>query len=208
MNNEVVKLLNISDYDYYKYLLNQDPIRQKIDENKVDYLIYESVKCGEEEAYKLVNKYNNQDVFNIVKEMNLNIENTNSSETGYYGYFEEPNKIVIYNNSIEEAFEFFKNETDILTSKEYIERVVLAHELFHYIEYKKPDLFINTYKIKLWSIFKYTRRSNIVYLGEIAAMAFANKLIGKKTYSHVLDYILLYNLDKKQADIFLKEITN
>lgn len=207
MKDEITKLLNISDYDYYKYLLNQDPIKNKIDKNKIDYLISESVKCGEDEGDKLLKKYNNQDIFKIVKEMNLDISFTHSSETGYYGYFEEPNKIVIYKNSVEEAYEFFKSETDILISKEYIERVVLAHELFHYIEYKKPDLFINTYKIKLWSILKYTRKSNIVYLGEIAAMAFANKLLGKDTYSHILDYILLYNLDKKQAGMFFQEIT-
>ncbi|QQK08076.1 hypothetical protein [Miniphocaeibacter halophilus] len=207
MKEEIIRLLEVSDYDYYRYLLNQDPIRKKIDEDTVDYLISKSVKCGEDEANKILGKYNNDDIFNIVKEMNLNIVFTDSSETGYYGYFEEPNKIVIYNNSIEGAFNFFEKYTDISINKEYIEKVVLAHELFHYVEYKNPNLFINTYKIELWSILKYTRRSNIVYLGEIAAMAFANKLIGKNTYSHILDYILLFNLDKKQADVFLQEIT-
>lgn len=206
MTGIIEELLNISDYGYYKFLLNQDPIRGKIEDNMIDYLIEESVNCGIEEAEKILKRFKNKDIFEIASELDIEVEYTNSQENGYYGYFEEPKKIVIYNKSVDNALEFFRENTDISIDKIYLNEIILGHELFHFIESENPNLFINTFKIDLWSIFKYKRSSNIIYLGEIAAMAFINRMLNKNTYLQLLDYIMLYNLDEKSSELLVQEL--
>lgn len=207
LEKNIESLYDYPDTAYYKFLLDQDPIRGKIEDEKIDWLIERAVKCGEEEADKVLNKYENSDLFEIAEKLGVDVLYTDSLETGYYGYFEEPKKIVIYNNSIEKAMNFLKKNTNISIEEKDLKKIILGHELFHFIEYEKPELFTNTFKIDLWSMFKYKRSSTVIYLGEIAGMAFVNKIINRKTYLPLLDYILLYDIDKEASEILVKELS-
>lgn len=206
IEKNIESLYDYPDISYYKFLLDQDPIRGKIDDGKIDWLIEEAVKCGEEEAEEILNKYVNNDLFEISEKLGVDVLYTDSVETGYYGYFEEPKNIVIYNKSIENTLKFLKENTRISMEEKELKKIILGHELFHYIEYEKSDLFTNTFKIDLWSMFKYKRSSTVIYLGEIAGMAFVNRILNGKTYLPLLDYILLYNVDKESSEILVQEL--
>ena len=76
--------------------------------------------------------------------------------------------------------------------------IVLAHEIFHYIEEIKPDLYSNTKKIDLWSLGKfYTHTSTLIAPGEISGMAFCRELLQLDTDPNILDYVFLaaFNFD-------------
>ena len=56
--------------------------------------------------------------------------------------------------------------------------VLMAHELFHGIEYRKrKQIFTQTEKIELWRR-PFSNKSKILCLSEMAAMAFAKRMTG------------------------------
>ena len=87
-----------------------------------------------------------------------------------------------------------------------IEELLLAHEIFHFIEENDDDIFTRTEKIRLWKIGPIKNDSNIVCLGEIAGMAFAKELL-KISYSpYILDVFLVYLYNIQASYGLYKEI--
>ena len=70
--------------------------------------------------------------------------------------------------------------------------VLMAHELFHGIEYRKrKQIFTQTEKIELWRR-PFSNKSKILCLSEMAAMAFAKRMTGISCSPYVLDVLLMY----------------
>lgn len=95
----------------------------------------------------------------------------------------------------------------MLTEKLNITSLLLAHELFHYVEEtRKKEIFTRTHQIRLWSLGPLHNDSGIMILGEIAAMAFAQKLVGIPYAPYVMDVFLVYGYSPEEASGLYEEM--
>ncbi len=211
IKTQLKKLLSLDQKIFARYLVSRDPIQGKIPTNEIDEIIDNSIKSGEFEAKKLLSKYGNTPPLEIAKKLKLNVQLEKRQGTMdfiYFGLFESPKDITIYQDNIKDA-------TDILEQlkanyfKVSFDDIVLAHEIFHYIEHHNTSLYSNTRQINLWSLGKlYTHKSPLICPGEIAGMSFAKTLLNLDFDPTILDYIFLVAFDYDKADNLYKRIIN
>lgn len=124
------------------------------------------------------------------------------------GYFEIPNQIVV-NRKLEEKDDYFKEQGLPEMQFNVWKEIVIAHELFHYIQEQTPELFVNQYRVELWKLGPYHHQSSFSLLGELAGMAFAQALLALDFYPGQIEWYLLYayfpEKMEQQAELLLKE---
>ena len=87
-----------------------------------------------------------------------------------------------------------------------IEPLLMAHELFHGIEYKKrKTIYTQTEKIELWRR-PFSNKSKILCLSELAAMAFAQEMLELPFSPYVMDVLLMYSYHEEAACALYEEI--
>jgi hypothetical protein len=99
-----------------------------------------------------------------------------------------------------------KENLNTLIDEVNIGDVLIAHEMFHFIEGQNQDIYTKNTKIKLWKLGPIKYHSGIVALGEIAAMSFAKELLSLTYYPNLFDILLLYPQDEKKATALYDEI--
>lgn len=213
IKKSIESLLGLSDRDFGKYLVNTDPIEGKIRGIIREEIIEKSLQCGYEEADKILSKIGKTteeiDISLLAKRLGIIVrteKDQNVMDYICFGTYEEPGIITLYEDNIK------KGET--LISKYQISglqginlmQIILAHEIFHYVEAKIPDLYINNYRIKLWKLGPYTHKSELICMGEIASMAFARRLLNLRFCPNILDVLLLYPHDEEQAESVYNQI--
>ncbi len=216
-NKETIKkqlehLYNIDQESFALYLLRRDPIQGKISPEDREEIIKESIRCGHEEALKLLEKYPNLSALEIAEQLGLDVKfkgEPGTLEFVYFGLYEEPNEISIYEDNISKASDILgKLEIDFFDGVNF-EDIVLAHEIFHHFEVHDKTLYPNTKTIELWSIgHLYKHTSPLVCTGEIAGMSFAKTLLNLDFDPTILDYIFLLAHDFEQSDKLYNKIIN
>ncbi len=58
---------------------------------------------------------------------------------------------------------------------EQIERLILGHEIFHFLEEQEEGIYTRREKVILWKLFGYKSKSTVRALSEIAACIFQRK---------------------------------
>lgn len=197
-------LLNINDEEWGQYAFSRDPLNGKVSDELRREIIEKANECGKKEAIKLKEKYEDVPIRKIIKMMDLEFIEKDSSETESYIMFacyNSPNKITIFKRNKVLVEEFIK-ENNLNSKLEYIdvESMLLAHELFHHIEENNKDIYTKNEKVVLWKIGKYKYKSGLVCIGEIAAMAFAKELLSISYNPYVFDILMLYPHDENKAD--------
>ena len=205
-------LSNIGQESFALYLLRRDPIQGKISPEDTEEIIRESIKCGHDEALKLLNEFEGLSALEIAKELNLDVKfkgEPGTLEFVYFGLYEEPNQISIYENNISKARDLIEKLGIDAFKEVSFEDIVLAHEIFHHFEVHDETLYPNTKRINLWSIGNlYTHTSPLVCTGEIAGMSFAKTLLKLEFDPTLLDYIFLLAHDFEQADKLYQKIVH
>ena len=77
--------------------------------------------------------------------------------------------------------------------------VLLAHELYHVLQYRHPEFYTMQQHILLWRLLGHEKRSRLVSLEEVAAMAFAGSLTGIHYTPYVYDVLLMLPHYPEQA---------
>ena len=213
LKSAIKKLMALSDEEFAWYHINSDPIEGKISHDIRKEIIYKSLNCGYEQAeilrynYKLPDK--DLDLIKLCEHLGIQVRedyNSNVEDLIYFGTYEYPGIVTIYMDNIQKGIDIIEAQNLVELTKENLRDIVLAHEIFHHIESKNHDLFVNTYRIKLWKLGPYTHRSPLLCTGEIAGMAFARRLLKLQFCPNVLDIILLYPHDKIQAEKLYQQI--
>ena len=109
-----------------------------------------------------------------------------------FAMFHEPDLIQVFTDNAE-ATELLLREsggTEFLGEVDICE-MLLAHELFHAMQLQHPELYVNKKHIRLWKIGPFERYSALLSLEEIAAMAFAETLLGLDHTPYVYDVLML-----------------
>lgn len=92
------------------------------------------------------------------------------------------------------------NECGFKLDEDMVSKIVCAHEFFHFLENKSPkEFYTKKAKCQTRHIFKLALKSHPKILSEIGAMAFASEFNNLTFSPYILDYLLLYKVDKKKA---------
>lgn len=204
-------LIRISDEDWGKYAFSREPLNGKFDSTTREGLINKANNCGYEYANNLRERFGNINPQELVLKLNLKVDFPSKPVGGghvLFAQFVEPNEISIFMDCIEKSKELMCDNVvaDKLDNLD-VGSVLLAHEIFHYIEeVNKDKIFTKQEKVKLWAPKPFKNESTIVCLGEIAGMAFAKELLHMKFSPYVLDVFLTYTYNPEAASRLYEEI--
>ena len=205
-------LVEIEPVDWYKYVFSREPLNGKFDDEQRKKWMQQSIACGQEYAEKMKKEYGTDNPETIAKQMGMEVSYPSypdKTDRVLFAEFREPNKIKIYMDAVRKAKRYLSKPEiqGVFRGQLNVSRVLLAHELFHAVEEKyKKVIFTKTERIRLWSLGFLHNDSQIMILGEIAAMSFAAALTGLTFSPYVLDVFLVYGYSPEEASGLYEEI--
>ena len=205
-------LVDIDPIDWYQYVFTREPLNGKFNDEQRKAYMEKAWKCGCEYAEKIKNLYGTDNPETIAKEMGMQVgypTYPDKTDRVMFAEFREPNKINIYMDAVNKAKRFLaKPEIQlVLKGRLNVVRVLLAHELFHAVEEKyKKEIYTRCEKTRLWKVGFLHNDSQIIILGEIAAMAFAATLTDLPYSPYILDVFLVYGYSPEEASGLYEEI--
>ena len=178
---------NYSD-EFLAYLeLKQDMLFHKIPDEKIPYYVSSSLEKGRNMALK----YQGETLEGMFNTLNILVSPAKNNGSFYKvkfrAQFEVDSKgnkeIIVYNQSIQELAD--KN----LITFENMKKIVLAHELFHFLEESFGEVVSEELEaIETFKIFGFSRKAKISRTSEVAANAFAKKFLKLKYLPNYFDY--------------------
>ncbi|HIU75833.1 MAG TPA: hypothetical protein IAC62_08130 [Candidatus Pelethocola excrementipullorum] len=211
----IATLIGISDIVYGEFTFSYDLLCDKVDDVQKKILITKANECGCFWADRLLEQLHIKEYKDKMQYMtdglDLRIEYKERLRGGdrlVFAQFENPNRITIFLDSIQAAQSAITEQNlTRLVGNVSVSEVILAHEIFHYIEEKnKHEIFTRQYKVDLWSLKIFKNQSTIRCLSEIAAMAFAKKLLNLSYSPFVFDVLVAYSLDHKLGEKLYSEV--
>lgn len=205
-------LVFVEPADWYRYVFSREPLDGKFSDEQRKIWMRQSIACGQEYAGIIKREYGTDNPETIAEQMGMKVSYPtypDKTDRVLFAEFREPDKIWIYMDAVKKAKRFLaKTEiSEIFGGQLDVVRVLLAHELFHAVEEKyKKVIFTKTEKLRLWSVGFLHNDSQIMILGEIAAMAFAAALTGLTFSPYVLDVFLVYGYSPEEASGLYEEI--
>lgn len=199
IRNIIENLLTIKEEEFAYYSLSYDTLYHKFNHKQKFYYIKNSIECGKEEAYKLKKTYKN--INDILDSFNLKIEKVDTfieyNGNLIFAQYISPDNIKISMDCINKADKIIKEyKLEPYFFDTSLINLLLAHELFHKIEYsKRKTIYTQTEKIQLW-IKPFSNKSKIMQLSEIAAMSFVKNILDLKYSPYLMDYLFIYCYNK------------
>ena len=191
----IEKLGALTEEDWGKYAFSREPLEGRFsNEQKMQYT-HKANDCGREWAEKIAMK---------VKTPKVPV----GGGLVLFAQFVEPDEITIFTDCVDKASKLEEECGCDLLRRENLTNTLLAHELFHAVEEQHvKEIYTRTERVELWRK-PFSNKSMISCLSEIAAMAFAGKLLDLKVSPYMLDVLLVYSYDKNAAWGLYDEIMN
>lgn len=206
----ISELVKLDACQWGGYAFYHEPLERKFSEEQKAEYIRRANACGEKEAGMLLEKYKNCSVRQMTEAEGFKVKMPKMPTGGghvVFAQYVEPDEMCVYLDCVEKAEELIEKEgLESLLPGLDLTDVLLAHELFHGIEYRKrKEIYTQTEKIELWRR-PFSNKSRILCLSEMAAMAFAKKLTGIMCSPYVLDVLLMYSYSEEAACALYEEI--
>lgn len=196
-------LLTLTDDDWNRYAFNRDPLSGRITPDQQIKYASEAMAVGKKLANRLQVEYGYVFPEEVIQKQGLNLFfRSGQSITGQlmFAYFEEPNSITVFLDNANAA-DALLQEQDLQSALGNVKtsNLLIAHELYHYLEQNEPDVFTAQKHITLWKLGPFENRSRIMCLEEIGAMAFARELTGLQCSAYIFNVLLLYPQNPQRA---------
>ena len=194
------------------YVFSREPLNARFDDEQRARWLRQSVSCGRQYAEGIKRKYGTGDPLTLAEEMGLNVsypQRPENADRVLFAEYKYPDNIYIYMDVVHRAEVYLRESEirEILSDQLDVKRLLLAHELFHYLEEKDSGrIFTKQETVCLWRFGPIHNDSSIHVLGEIAAMAFARELTGISYSPYVMDVFLVYCYSPEEASRLFKEI--
>jgi hypothetical protein len=206
----ITELKSVDSHSWGIYTFKRDPVERKVTDKEKEEIIEKANECGRIEAASLKGKYGSKSCREYAENLGITITESNDESSRDYilfAKFNAPDKITVYMNNVRKTEEIVKKENlNRLLDGVKIDDVLIAHEMFHFIENSSKDIYTRRKKIRLWKLGPIVYNSGLVAAGEIAAMAFARELLGLSYYPNLFDILLLLPHDEKKAVALYKEV--
>lgn len=163
------------DFESSREIVVSSKLSKNIDEKKIEKMIEEAWNIGvlEAEKFQLEHDAETSDVQKIFKNLNLELIHKDKDEIVgniryYCDFYYKKKRVILYTKAIEKWA-----QENRLTNRE-AEKIILFHELFHYLEEVSIGRISERYIIPTLSIFgKTVLKSPFSALSEVSANAFA-----------------------------------
>lgn len=198
--------------EWYRYVFSRDPLNGRFNDAQRRSWMEYALACGREYAEKVMKEYGSSDPVVLAKAMGMKVSYPTYPEKTdrvLFAEYREPDIIFIYMDAVKKAGEYLERPEirEILTDSLDIRKLLLAHELFHYVEeVYQHEIYTKTEKIRLWSIGPLHNDSEIAALSEAAAMAFAREITGIPYAPYVMDAFLVYGYSPEEASGLYEEM--
>ena len=208
----VKDLSSIEPVEWYSYAFSREPLNGKFNQEQRRDWMEKSLACGREYARKICEKYKTRDPKELAAAMDMDIsypEFPEKTDRVLFAEYRVPNKICIYMDAVKKAEKLFERPgiLELLAEGLDIGRLLLAHELFHWVEEQyKNEIFTKTEKVRLWSLGFLHNDSNVIAFSEIAAMGFAQEIMGITYSPYVMDVFLVYGYSPQEASGLYEEM--
>lgn len=207
----VEKLKTLSEADWGKYAFSREPLEGKFsEEQKMQYTV-KANDCGRDWACRTVGQYGTNKPVELAEKLGVKVKYQNIPTGGglvLFAQFVEPDEITIFTDCVDKAAEIEDECGCGILNREMLINTLLAHELFHVVEERHvKEIYTRTETVELWKR-PFSNRSAISCLSEIAAMAFAARLLNLEFSPYILDVLLVYSYDKNAALGLYDEIIN
>ena len=200
-------LAQVSDLSWGMYAFARDILRDKVSEEEKRRMIELAICCGYDMADKVMCSQGTWDPWELAEKLKLKVEYGDNGQTAdrvLFALFTPPNLIQIMKEPIELAVKCGLPE-GFLTSDQ-IQRLILGHEIFHYLEEEEEGIYTRREKVVLWKVLGHKSESTVRALSEIAGMYFSKKINGFLYSPFALDILLYYNYNPNEALNIYREV--
>lgn len=203
-------LVKIPDEMWGNYAFLHEPLERKFTDEKKREYTFRAMECGEKEGELFKNAQKFPTLQEMAVHQGLKIQTPDTPTGGghvLFAQYVEPDEITIFMDCVvkaEKLIEDYRLQTVLQHVQIY--DLLLAHELFHYIEHQKEKtIYTQTEKVELWRK-PFSNRSRIACLSELAAMAFAKKVLDLPYSPYVMDVLLMYSYNEEAATALYEEM--
>jgi hypothetical protein len=201
------ELFQVKDKSWGMYAFSRDILKNKVADKDKEAMIEQAIRCGEETAVWAMKEFGTSDPWEMAKKLKLKVEFTDRGQIAdrvLFALFTPPDRVEIMTEPIERLGG--ESGLDGLITKEEIIRLILGHEIFHYLEDEIEGIYTRNEKIILWNFLGYKNKSTLRALSEIGGMYFSRK-INEIPYSpFALDILLYYNYSPDEALKMYREV--
>ncbi len=194
-------LLQMDALQWGMYTLSQDPLYGRISRENRVRIITQAQKTGREMARQIKERWQTADPAVLCRCLGAQLRQMPGEEAcGIYIFaqFEEPDVIYVASDMLARAEEAARLAFPQL-SRIPAEQLLLAHEIYHLLEFRMPALDTCTATAPVWQWGKVKWNRRIRSASEIGAMAFAQALTGIEYSPQLLDILLIYGRDPAGA---------
>ena len=200
-------LAQVDDLSWGMYAFSRDILGDKVSKAEKKRMIEQSICCGYEMADKVMSSMGTWDPWELAEKLKLKVEYGDKGQIAdqvLFALFTPPDRIQIMKEPIELAAE--RGLPEGLLTMDQIERLILGHEIFHYLEEEEYGIYTRRETVVLWRLLGYKSKSTVRALSEIAGMYFSKKINGFIYSPFVLDILLYYNYNSNEALKMYREV--
>ena len=199
----IVEARDHPDDVFWHYVMMRDPYWKHLGEAQRRKVMHDSVHCGSQSAGYFSDV--RLPIRTLCADAGIQIsiyEDVPQSNREIFALFEAPSTIRLRPDLIQETqAKLDTAEYRALLGTFQLEDVMLAHELFHFLErIHKKTIYTQTEKTTTISIGPIHVRKRLTMSSEVAAMAFVQSLLGLPWNPYLLDAIIVSRTDPQATD--------
>lgn len=206
----VSDLLQIHPEDWWSYAFSREPLNRCFNDSQRQGMYLQAMDCGTQTARKLMEEYPGLTPTKLAEKLGLVVEYPQMPQSSHrvlFAEFAEQGVIRIFQDGIAKGKSLQKGlSQDCPFRLAAIEEILMAHELYHFVELQNPSLWSKSFKVTLWQVGWIKNTSPVFVLSEIAAMAFAQTLCQLEFSPYVLDAFLVYGYSPKAGSALYGEM--
>lgn len=203
------RLAGLSTAQWGRYAFSREPLEGKFTPEQMRMYTEKADACGRQWADRMAAQYGIRTPRLLAQAMGLKVEEAPTPVGGglvLFAQFVQPDTVTIFTDCIQKAASIQEESGCPLLLPDRLREILLGHELFHAVEERYPkEIYTRTEKIQLWRK-PFSNLSSIACLSEIAAMAFAARLLDLTVSPYLLDVLLVYPYDQAAATGLYEEI--
>jgi hypothetical protein len=152
------ELFQFSDETWGDYAFGRDPLNQKVTGSQRAEIVKKSYECGRENAIKLINRFGALSIEEYAGRLGIQLKYKSEygpGNTMMFAKFESPDLITLYGQNIALVKSLIEETgTSELFKSVNLEHIILAHEMFHFIE-RGQDHLHGGNNVCLWEVFRF-----------------------------------------------------
>lgn len=184
-----------SEQVWISYAKSRDPLQRLVSLEDYTTHFHAARKCGMDLAQHVRQEWGEVSCQELAEKLGVRVERLPMPDGNgmlTFACYHEPDLIRIFTDNALATETLIRDSggTEYLGEVDICE-MLLAHELFHALQDRNPDLYVNQKLVRNFKLGPWERRSRLLSLEEVAAMAFAERLLNLAHTPYVYDVLML-----------------